>query len=84
MCSEHPWAVLIGQALALARPDLCRSLILCHTAPRMSIPPEVLARRVEALGTMPLAEYAEIVVEQACSSQRKSGTTGLDCQADCA
>ena len=58
----------IAQALALAHPNLCRSLVLCHTAPRMSIPPEVLARRVEALGTMPLEEYAEIVVEQACSA----------------
>lgn len=57
----------IGQALALAHPDLCRSLVLCHTAPRMSIPSDVLARRVEALGNMPLEEYAEIVVEQACS-----------------
>ena len=57
----------IGQALALAHPNLCRSLILCHTAPRMSIPSDVLARRVEALGNMPLEEYAEIVLEQACS-----------------
>ena len=58
----------IGQALALAHPNLCRSLILCHTAPRMSIPSEVLARRVEALGSMSLEKYAEIVVEQACSA----------------
>lgn len=58
----------VGQALALAHPDLCRSLVLCHTAPRMSIPPSVLARRVEALGNMPFEEYAEIVVEQACSA----------------
>lgn len=57
----------IAQALALARPDLCRSLVLCHTAPRMSIPPDILARRVEALSNMPLEEYAGIVVEQACS-----------------
>lgn len=58
----------IGQALALARPNLCRSLVLCHTAPRMSIPSEILARRVEALRSMPLEEYAEIVIEQACSA----------------
>ncbi len=58
----------IGQALALAHPNLCRSLVLCHTAPRMSIPTDVLARRVEALGSMPLEEYAEIVIEQACSA----------------
>ncbi len=58
----------VGQALALAHPDLCRSLTLCHTAPRMSIPSDVLARRVEALGKMSLEEYAQIVVEQACST----------------
>jgi 3-oxoadipate enol-lactonase len=58
----------IAQALALAHPHLCRSLMLCHTAPRMSIPSDVLARRVEALGNMPFKEYAEIVVEQACSA----------------
>lgn len=58
----------IGQAFALAHPDLCRSLVLCHTAPRMSIPSDVLSRRIEALGNMPLEEYAEIVVEQACST----------------
>lgn len=58
----------IAQALVLSRSDLCRSLVLCHTAPRMSIPSDVLARRVEALGTMPLEEYAEIVIEQACSA----------------
>jgi 3-oxoadipate enol-lactonase len=57
----------IAQALALAHPELCRSLILCHTAPRMSMPSEVLARRVKALDSMSLEKYAEIVVEQACS-----------------
>ena len=57
----------IAQELALTHPGLCRSLVLCHTAPRMSIPSDVLSRRVEALGNMPLEEYAEIVVEQACS-----------------
>ncbi|MDE0157078.1 MAG: alpha/beta fold hydrolase [Gammaproteobacteria bacterium] len=58
----------IGQALALAHPNLCRSLLLCHTAPRMSIPSDVLERRVEALRNLPLEEYAELVVEQACSA----------------
>ena len=58
----------IAQTLALAHPALCRSLVLCHTAPRMSIPSDVLERRVVALGSMPLEEYAEIVVEQACSA----------------
>ena len=58
----------IAQVIALAHPNLCRSLILCHTAPRMSIPSDILARRVEALGAMPLEEYAEVVVEQACSA----------------
>ena len=57
----------VAQALALERPELCSTLMLCHTAPRMSIPAEVLATRVEALGKMPLDEYANIVVEQALS-----------------
>ncbi len=57
----------VGQALALAHPGLCASLVLCHTAPRMSIPADILAARVAALARMPLEEYAEIVIEQALS-----------------
>lgn len=55
----------IGQALALAHPESCGTLVLCHTAPRVSIPADILAARVEALGCMPLEQYAGIVVEQA-------------------
>ena len=58
----------VGQSLALSRPELCRSLILCHTSPKMSIPEDVLEERVAALKTMSLEEYAGIVVSQACSS----------------
>lgn len=57
----------VAQALALERPELCDTLMLCHTAPRMSIPADVLATRVKALGKMSLDEYANIVVEQALS-----------------
>lgn len=55
----------VGQALALAHPALCRSLVLCHTGPRMSIPPDVLAARVKALETQSLEEYADLVLGQA-------------------
>jgi len=59
----------IAQSLALARPELCRSLVLCHTAPHMSIPADVLATRLEALRNQPLDEYAQLVVAQACSAR---------------
>ncbi|NNL84157.1 MAG: alpha/beta fold hydrolase [Myxococcales bacterium] len=55
----------VAQALALAHPEVCRSLLLCHTGPRMSIPPDVLAARIDALRTKPLEEYAELVIGQA-------------------
>jgi len=58
----------VGQSVALSRPELCRSLILCHTSPKMSIPDNVLKERVTALKTMSMSEYADIVVNQACSS----------------
>ena len=58
----------VAQALALEYPELCNRLILCHTAPRMSIPVDVLNTRVEALGKMSLDEYAKIVVAQALSA----------------
>lgn len=62
----------VGQSLALSRPELCRSLILCHTSPKMSIPETVLSERVTALKTMSLEEYASIVVGQACSASADS------------
>lgn len=55
----------VAQALALAHPDLCRSLLLCHTAPRMEIPADVVAQRVAALATMSMGEYGVMVAEQA-------------------
>ena len=58
----------VAQALALERPELCDRLMLCHTAPQMSIPADVLTTRVEALGNMSLDDYAQIVVAQALSS----------------
>ena len=51
----------IGQALAFAEPALCRSLILCHTATRMSIPEDVLQERVQALQKMSMEEYGRVV-----------------------
>ena len=58
----------VAQALALERRELCDRLMLCHTAPQMSIPADVLTTRVEALGNMSLDDYAQIVVAQALSS----------------
>ncbi len=55
----------VGQMLALAEPTLCRSLVLCHTAFRMSIPQDVLQARVEMLRRAPMAEYARVVASQA-------------------
>lgn len=55
----------VAQALALAEPERCRSLILCHTAPQMEIPQEVLEQRIEALGTLSMREYGALVAEQA-------------------
>ncbi len=63
----------VAQALALAHPTLCGSLLLCHTAPRMSIPADVLATRVEALAQMSLDDYADIVVEQALAPDATAG-----------
>ncbi len=58
----------VAQSLALSRPELFRSLILCHTSPKMSMPENVLKERVTALMSMSMSEYADIVVSQACSS----------------
>lgn len=55
----------IAQTLALSRPELCRSLVLCHTAARMSIPADILAARVEALGRLSMREYAQMLAAQA-------------------
>lgn len=55
----------VAQALALDRPDLCCSLVLCHTGPRMSIPADILQQRLSALSKSPMEAYAPLVVEQA-------------------
>ncbi|HEY8327641.1 MAG TPA: alpha/beta fold hydrolase [Rhodanobacter sp.] len=55
----------IAQALALSRPELCRSLVLCHTAARMSIPADILEARVETLGRLSMREYAQMLAAQA-------------------
>ena len=55
----------VAQILALDFPDFCRSLMLCHTSPRMSIPLDVLETRVAALGTLSMTDYASIVIDQA-------------------
>jgi len=55
----------IGQALALAEPALCRSLILCHTGCRMSIPQDIMAARLKALRELSMAEYSRMVAAQA-------------------
>lgn len=55
----------IAQTLALSHPDLCRSLVLAHTAARMSIPADILAARTEALGRLSMGEYAQMLVGQA-------------------
>jgi len=55
----------VAQALALTHPELCRSLMLCHTAPRMDIPADVVAERVAALASMSMREYGEMVARQA-------------------
>lgn len=55
----------VGLALAAAEPTLCRSLILCHTAPRSTIPPEIMATRLSLLRETPLEEYGRTVARQA-------------------
>lgn len=55
----------VALCVGLRYPERCRSLILCHTGPRMSIPPDILKSRVEMLETSPLREYARLVIEQA-------------------
>ncbi len=55
--------------LALTEPALCRSLVLCHTGARMSIPDDVLAARVDALERMSMEEYGRLVASQAFEVQ---------------
>jgi pimeloyl-ACP methyl ester carboxylesterase len=55
----------VALTLALAEPRRCRSLVLCHTGFRMSMPADVLGSRLRALREEPMAAYAALVAEQA-------------------
>lgn len=55
----------IGLTLALSRPELCHSLVLCHTAAHMGIPENILQTRLNALTQTSMQEYAQLVVTQA-------------------
>lgn len=55
----------IGQKLALAAPDLCQSLILCHTASQTGIPPEIIDSRLKAIRSMTMDDFAAMVAGQA-------------------
>lgn len=55
----------VGQAFALLAPERLSRLILCHTASRMSIPPEILEARTTTLRTGSMEEYGRMVAEQA-------------------
>ena len=55
----------IGISLAVIAPELCRSLVLCHTGCRASIPKDVLQRRLDALKNQSMEEYAKLVSGQA-------------------
>ena len=59
----------VAQEVALAAPELCRSLILCHTGCRMSIPDDVLAARLRALREQPMPAYGALVASQALAPQ---------------
>jgi 3-oxoadipate enol-lactonase len=55
----------VALAFALAEPQRCRSLVLCHTAARMSMPADVVASRLKVLREEPMRTYAALVAEQA-------------------
>src|SRR5438128_1036046 len=58
----------VGLELALSEPRLCRSLVLCHTSPRMSMPREILEARVKALRETSMEEYGRMVATQALAA----------------
>lgn len=62
----------IGQAIALREPRLLSSLMLVHTAARMSIPPQILEARLNALRDLPMNDYAKMVAEQALADGKQS------------
>jgi len=55
----------IGQVVALKAPELCRSLILGHTACEFGIPADILKIRMAALDSTSMDEYAKLVAAQA-------------------
>jgi len=55
----------IGQVFAIRRPDLLRSLVLCHTASVSSIPARVRAARLRALNKKSMVHYGHLVASQA-------------------
>ena len=54
----------VAQELALAEPALFRSLILCHTGCRMSMPPDILESRVKLLRETAMGAYGQMVAKQ--------------------
>lgn len=54
---------MIGQALAAARPDLLRALVLCNTAPRMGTP-EMWRARIEAIRTGGIAAMEGAILDR--------------------
>ena len=55
----------IAQLIGLEHPELVRSLILCHTGPRMSIPEDIMAARLASLDATSMPDYGKLVAEQA-------------------
>jgi pimeloyl-ACP methyl ester carboxylesterase len=62
----------VGQILALRNPGLISSLLLVHTAARMTMPSEIVAARVAALQRQPMEEYARMVATQALAAGAQS------------
>lgn len=58
----------IGQALAIRRPELLRSLVLCHTASVSSIPARVREVRLRTLRKKSMVHYAHLVANQALAA----------------
>lgn len=55
----------IGQQVALLAPQLCRRLVLGHSASEFAIPEDVMAARLKALDEISMDDYAELVAKQA-------------------
>ena len=58
----------IAQVIGLEHPELVRSLVLCHTGPRMSIPEDIMASRLVSLDATPMSDYGKLVAGQALAS----------------